>query len=148
MALSRHIACLALLVAVGAQADEERAQVNYMLHCQGCHLPQAEGFAGKVPAIRNFAGYFLHSDAGREFLIRVPGVSQSALDDEQIAELMNWLLLRFSAGQLPQQYVPFTADEVAALRRNPEHDPATTRARILAELAAVDPALAQVLAEQ
>jgi len=137
-----------LLAAVGAQADEERAHVNYMLHCQGCHLPQAEGFAGKVPAIRDFAGYFLHSETGREFLIRVPGVSQSALDDEQIAELMNWLLLRFSAGQLPQPYVPFSADEVAALRHNPERDPAGARQRILAELAAVDPALAKVLAEQ
>ena len=101
-----------------------------------------------MPAIRNFAGYFLHSGAGREFLIRVPGVAQSALDDNEIAELMNWLLLSFSSEQLPERYVPFTAGEVALLRRSPERSPASARARILADLAADRPELARALTEQ
>ena len=78
----------------------------------------------------------------------MPGVAQSALDDNEIAELMNWLLLSFSSEQLPERYVPFTAGEVALLRRSPERSPASARARILADLAADRPELARALTEQ
>jgi hypothetical protein len=125
MALSLRIilAVIMLVASFAALADDERAQFNYTLHCQGCHLPEAEGFAGKVPVIKDFAGYFLHSQTGREFLIRVPGVALSALDHSE----------------------PFTAAEVQILRRDPERDPATTREIILAELAAELPGLASEL---
>lgn len=123
-------------------ADDRRAEVNYMLHCQGCHLPKAEGFPGRVPAMKDFVGYFLHSQEGREFLIRVPGVAQSALDDAEVAELMNWLLRTYSAAQVPEGSAPFTPEEVAALRTDPEQQPAARRESILAGLAAGLPALA------
>jgi len=128
-----------------ALADEERAEVNYMLHCQGCHLPEAAGFAGRVPPMRDFAGFFLHSDEGREYLVRVPGVAGSALPDAEIAELLNWLLERYSNEQLPAEFQPFTAAEVAALRTNPVHDPARAREAILADLARRMPRLAPLL---
>ncbi len=126
-------------------ADEQRARVNYMIHCQGCHLPEAVGYPGKVPRMRDFVGYFLHSQEGREFIIRVPGVSTSALRNDQVTELMNWLLLTYSAPQLPRNFVPFTVDEVATLRPDPEPDPEATRKRILERIAAKVPALAQEL---
>lgn len=131
-----------LLLAFGtAIADDERAHVNYMLHCQGCHLPGAEGFAGRVPPIRDFAGYFLHSGEGRRFLIRVPGVANSALDDHELAELMNWLVTTYSADQLPERFTPYTPAEVAALRRDPEPDPERARVRIIDDLARELPSL-------
>ncbi len=130
-----------------AFSDDQRAHVNYMLHCQGCHLPKAEGFAGRVPVMKDFAGYFLHSQEGREFLIRVPGVSHSALSDAEVVELMNWLLQTHSAGQLPDPYTPFTEVEVAQLRKDPEGDPEHARQIILAKIAAELPALASELAE-
>lgn len=132
-----------MMLAGGATlADDERAEVNYMLHCQGCHLPQAEGFPGRVPAMKDFVGYFLHSQEGREFLIRVPGVAQSALGNGEVAELMNWLLRTYSAAQVPERFAPFTPEEVAALRTDPEQQPAARRESILAGLAARVPALA------
>lgn len=126
-------------------ADDQRAHINYMLHCQGCHLSQGEGVPGSVPPMKNFAGYFMHSQEGREFLIRVPGVSRSALSADEIAELMNWYLRTHSAEQLPDPFEAFTAAEVAALRENPEGDPESTRVTILAEIARKLPPLAETL---
>jgi len=144
--LARMIAVAVLIgFTSDAGADEQRARVNYMIHCQGCHLPEAVGYPGKVPRMRDFVGYFLHSREGREFIIRVPGVSTSSLGNDQVTELMNWLLLTYSAPQLPRNFVPFTVDEVATLRPDPEPDPEATRKRILERIAAEVPALAQEL---
>jgi len=135
------------LVAAGAlsadalQAGSEQAHVNYMLHCQGCHLPDAAGFPDKVPAMKDFVGYFLHSQEGREYLIRVPGVATSQLKDAEIAELMNWLITTYSAAQIPREFQPFTAEEVARLRKEPDRDPATSRRRVLQNMIGVVPAL-------
>ena len=136
-----RIAILVMALSATAFADERRAEVNYMLHCQGCHLPDAKGFEGRVPPIKDFAGWFLHSKAGRDFLIRVPGVAHAALADDEIAELMNWLLTTFSAAELPADFTPFTAAEVRTLRADPERDPDAARQSILAGIAADHPAL-------
>ena len=145
MALARIL--IVMLVGSSAfAADEDGVRVNYMLNCQGCHLAQAQGVAGKVPKMKDFVGYFLHSPEGRRFIIRVPGVAYSALDDAEIAALMNWLLRTYSAAQLPGNFSPYNAGEVAVLRENPEQDPETTRAVILGEIAADVPALAAELA--
>jgi len=147
MAVSmRFIVVVALCAAACAvRADDRRAHVNYMLHCQGCHLPATEGIEGKVPPMKEFVGWFLHSEEGRQFLIRVPGVSQSALDDAELAELMNWILLTHSRGQLPDDFTPFSADEVGQLRGDPEPEPQVTRQRILEHIALSRPALARAL---
>ena len=45
----------ALLASIDPSARAEPhppAQVNYMLHCQGCHLADGAGMEGKVPALR------------------------------------------------------------------------------------------------
>ena len=128
-----------------ANADDHRASVNYKIHCQGCHLPDAIGFADKVPRMKDFVGYFLHSQEGREFVIRVPGVATSTLSDDAITELMNWLLLTYSADQLPGDFMPYSAAEVAGLRLDLEGDPESTRKGILERIAADVPALAQEL---
>jgi len=96
--------------------------------------------------MKDFAGYFLHSEEGREFLIRVPGVSSASLPDDEIAELINWLLITYSAAQLPADFVPFTKTEVARLRTRPESDPEETRKIILDRIAADSPALARQMA--
>lgn len=148
MAVNRLAMAIIMIVLAGGTvlADDGRAHVNYMLHCQGCHLPEAQGFEGKVPPMKDFVGYFLHSGEGREFLIRVPGVAQSALNDDEVAELMNWLLTTFSVDQLPRSYQPFTPAEVAALRADPVGDPEAAREIILSALATDLPLLAAELA--
>ena len=119
---------------LSAGDDAARARVDYALNCQGCHLARGEGFAGKVPRMTDFVGYYMHSDDGRAFLIQVPGVALSPLNDADTARLMNWMLVEFSAAQLPDDYRPYTVDEIASLRRQPENDPNRRRARILAKL--------------
>lgn len=131
-----------------AYANDHRARTNYMIHCQGCHLPEAVGFVGKVPRMKDFVGYFLHSDEGREFVIRVPGVATSSLPDDELTEMMNWLLLTYSADQLPQPFVPFSTQEVAALRPDLEANPEKTRMRILQQIAQDLPSLADELKQE
>lgn len=147
MAALKLLSSVLLFGAATALADDERARINYQIHCQGCHLPDASGFPGAVPRMNDFVGYFLHSQEGREFLVRVPGVSASRLSDAEITEVMNWLLLTFSAAQLPASYRPFTVKEVSVLRREREMDPETARRRILDNIAESLPALADALDE-
>lgn len=95
--------------------------------------------------MNNFVGYFLHSREGREFVIRVPGVATSSLADDELTEMMNWLLLTFSAQELPDPFVPFSTEEVAALRPDLEELPQKTRLRILQKIAENLPDLASDL---
>ncbi len=96
--------------------------------------------------MKDFAGYFLHSREGREFLVRVPGVSTASLPDDEIAELLNWLLTTYSAAQLPRDFTPFSEAEVSRLRTRPESDPEATRRIILNQIAAESPYLAPQIA--
>lgn len=118
-----------------ADYSDRRAWVNYALRCQGCHLPDAAGMDGKVPRLKNFVGYFLHSDEGRKFIIQVPGVAKSTLSDAELSELMNWIVHEFSAEQIPADFVPYTAEEVGRLRQHTEADPLKRRGDVLASLA-------------
>ena len=56
-------------------------EVDYALHCMGCHRQDGGGTEGKVPALKGSMGRFLSVPGGREFLVQVPGTSQSALSD-------------------------------------------------------------------
>jgi hypothetical protein len=96
--------------------------------------------------MKDFAGFFLHSREGREFLVRVPGVSTASLPDDEIAELLNWLLTTYSAAQLPRDFMPFSEAEVSRLRTRPESDPEATRRNILNQIAADSPYLAPQIA--
>ena len=111
--------------------DANRARLNYMLNCQGCHLPDASGFPGKVPNMRGEVGKFLEVEGGREFIARVPGVATAALDDQRLAHLLNWMLREFSAAELPADFREYDAPEVGRLRRTPLTDVIGERARLL-----------------
>jgi len=114
-------------------ASAAQARVDYMLNCQGCHLPEGEG-AGDVPRMKDFVGNFLKVPGGREFLVRVPGSANAALDDARLATLMNWMLLEISREQLPADFQPYTADEVGRYRAEPLREVLETRAELLQQL--------------
>ncbi len=145
----RRFSCLvlaaALLVATPSFADDARAKNNYLIHCQGCHLPNAIGMQGKVPPMNGFVGFFMHSQQGREYLIRVPGVAGSTLSDAHLAELMNWLLRTHSSPQMPDKVRLFSAGEVGKLRRSPLFDPEKRRIEVLRTLAKEAPGLAHAI---
>jgi mono/diheme cytochrome c family protein len=101
-------------------ANEARARMNWMLHCQGCHQADAKGSAAaRTPAMAGEVSRFLGVDGGRDYLARVPGVANAGLHDDQLAELLNWTLATFDAAHLPGSFAPYTASEVAAGRKAP-----------------------------
>lgn len=114
--------------------DPAYAHSQYMLHCQGCHLPDGTGFAGRIPNLVDFVGYFLTIDGGREFLVQVPGSSSAPMDDETLAQVLNWMLMTYSKKQLPKDYQPYSAEEVAKLRQHPRVEVEQYRAKLLEQL--------------
>ena len=107
-------------------------QFNYILHCQGCHMDDGRETPGKIPPLIG-AARFLEVEGGREFLVRVPGVSLSIIPDGELAELMNWMLHRFSAADMTADFEPYTAEEVARYRQEPLIEVETVRAELLGD---------------
>lgn len=116
----------------GAVLADETAvtRTDYMLRCQGCHLPDGSGYPGKVPDLRLTLPRLLASTEGRAFLLRVPGASLSILDDARLARVMNWMVFEFIPGGAPPGFEPFTAGEVGPLRRRPLADVQAVRGPI------------------
>ena len=78
--LTRLTLLISGLLALGVvRADDDRAHDSYMLHCQGCHLANTEGVPGHVPRMKDFLGYFLHSEEGRAFIVQVPPFSPAGV---------------------------------------------------------------------
>ena len=131
-------ACLSLsLVMPGlsfaGDINRARAHYNYQMFCQGCHTPDGSGFKS-VPQMKDHVGHFLTTPAGREYLVRVPGSATSALDNEELAEVLNWILLEFAGDSLDKAYRPYSAAEVARLRQNPLNEVEHYRAQLLADI--------------
>ena len=134
----RTLATLALLscLAGTAAADEiARARMNFIHHCAGCHLVDGSGAPSKgIPSMRGTLGQFLKVPGGREFIVQVPGVMNSPLGDGEIASLMNWLLPYVASATTPANTPPYTADEIARLRKHRPLDVITTRRQLIAGL--------------
>lgn len=113
-----------------AAVTSRSPRMNFILHCQGCHLPDGSGMAGKVPAMRGHLARFLQVPGGREYIVQVPGVSTSKLTDGDIAALMNWLVSEMGPG-VPADFHPYTTAEVTALRARWLTRPAPVRAALL-----------------
>jgi len=109
-----------------------------MLNCQGCHRADGAATGDQVPALKGTVAKFLSVPGGREYLIRVPGVSMSPLNDESIAALATWMLHEFDPENIPAGFVRYTADEVGDLRRKPySAEAGVVRAGLLEEIARV-----------
>ena len=107
------------------------ARQNYILNCQGCHLPDAMGAPGLVPRMKDFVGNFLHVEGGREFIVQVPGSANSPINDQELADVLNWMIDTFSREQVPADFQPYTATEVGGLRTNPLMDVNNTREKLI-----------------
>ncbi|GAB3626470.1 Cytochrome c-552 [Pandoraea terrae] len=136
----RRLLAVALALGVAAPAafgqavDAARASRNYVLNCMGCHGANSAGVPGKIPPMQHALGYFMYLPAGREFAVRVPGSSNSSLDDAQLAEVLNWLLQTFNRDELPPDFKPYTAQEVSRLRRPAYGDVKTQRSQVIEQL--------------
>ncbi|MEM1132730.1 MAG: cytochrome c [Pseudomonadota bacterium] len=105
----------------------------YLLHCSGCHKIDGSGQPGFVPSLHDDLQQLVASPAGREFIIRVPGVAQSQLSDERLADLMNWIVERYAGAELPEGFVAYEASEIGCLRSNPISNTLEVKAAILDE---------------
>lgn len=117
-------------------AAKPRVEVDYALHCQGCHLPDGRGIVGKVPDLRASLGRFLEVPGGRAYIMQVPGVATSRLDNDGTARLLNWLVAEMGppASCTP---APFTGAEVGALRANWLRTARPVRARLMQQIVAL-----------
>lgn len=106
-------------------------EINYQLHCQGCHLADGRATAGLVPALDPTLGRMMRVPAGRDYLVRLPNVAAAQLEAADTAALLNWLLVRFAGRELPPDFVPITIEEVLAGRRAPLVDVEGARAEVL-----------------
>ena len=128
---SRSPIALGLLLALWADASAYEPQVNYMLHCMGCHTPDGSGEPGRVPSVRNTLWSLAKTPAGRKFLVQVPGAAQSRLSDADLADVLNWMIQNLRADAGPQPFNRYTAAEVAILRHQPLVAVGAARARIV-----------------
>tara|TARA_R110002096_G_scaffold22675_31_gene72827 strand:+ start:3542 stop:3979 length:438 start_codon:yes stop_codon:yes gene_type:complete len=113
-----------------ATAAGNPPEINYMLHCQGCHLPGGIGHPGIVPKMQGEIGAFLASAAGRAYLVQVPGAAQSSLDDAELAAVLNWMLPAFDT-RVNADFTRFTAEEVARYRETQLTNVSSVRRAIL-----------------
>ena len=109
------------------------AQV-YAKNCQGCHGELGTSVK-EIPTLAGRVGYFTRLPDGRRYLVQVPNVALNPSSDEDIAELLNWVLATYSRAQLPADFQPYTAAEVHELRQA-RIDVVTERRRIVQELVA------------
>lgn len=79
-------------------------------------------------------GYFMRTRAGREYVPRLPDVAYSPLSNDQLAGVLNWVMRRFSAEQLPTEFRPYVAGEIAKLRAKPLREVGPARAQALHSL--------------
>lgn len=133
-------AAVALLAATPGAGAETIAgpRLDYVLQCRGCHGADGRGAPDRVPDLAGMAR-FLRVPGGRAYLVRVPGVAHALLDDAAVAALLNWTLARFAGDDLPADFQPYTAAEVARLRAEPLLDADAERRALLAALDAPDP---------
>jgi len=108
---------------------------TYTLHCSGCHGTQGAGVPEKgIPNLAD-AGAYAGTPAGRAYLAQVPGISQSRLDNQTAANMLNYVLHRFSGATLPADFKPYTEAELGVLRANKASDASTRRRALLAAIA-------------
>lgn len=128
------ILCAPVLAALSFAAAPCRAappRLDYMLECMGCHVADGSGAPGKVPSLRESLVPLAGTPAGRRYLIEVPGAAQSPLSNLELAQLLNWMVRHLSAGSVPQDFVDFTAEEVARARGTRLVNVREVRARLL-----------------
>jgi hypothetical protein len=132
---------LAIVAALGgnASSSEVTPRDKYVLFCAGCHGMEGEGGGGGggMKQIFPFApdiGVFLHDPQGRAYLANVGGVTSSGMTEAETAQVLNYILSSFGSASLPRDFVPYTAEEIRALRRDPVDDPVALRRAIGARL--------------
>ena len=104
-------------------------QSAYLQSCGGCHGVDGTSESRLVPSLRNVAGAFLCTRAGRSYLIRLPNIAFANADDAALAALLNFVVFDLGGTSAPPDARPFSSEEVGALRSSPMKDGSIKRVR-------------------
>lgn len=105
-------------------------QATYLERCGGCHGIQGHSAPSEVPRLRGQVGFFLCQPEGRAYLARLPSLASSPLTDEELAELLNFVVFDLGgATALRQDYRRYSAQEVSELRSRPLNEISLARYR-------------------
>ena len=118
-ALTAALLCIAPAMAYAASDWPEltNPQSDYIEHCSGCHGMQGDSYPAEIPVLRDRIGYFMCTREGREYLIRLPNVAYAPIpDNQQLADMMNFVVFGLGGASAPKGAKAFTAAEVARLR--------------------------------
>lgn len=121
----RATAVLAAVAVVWGAAGAAAADpaYNYRLRCLGCHTSAGVSPPlGRIPPLQDVVGHFAQLPEGRRYLVNVPGIVSAQLSPGETAALLNWVIETYGGTSLPEDYPPFTAEEVVALRQDAPHD--------------------------
>lgn len=126
------LAGLLLVPAVPAFADGYSARFNYLLRCSGCHDQDGSGLpkAG-IPALPGYIDAFAGDEQGRTYIVHVPGVASTGLNNAEIAAVLNYVIEQWGD---PSQIKPFTEAEVERRKAEPVSDVVAYRRDIVARL--------------
>lgn len=100
----------------------------------GCHLADGSGEPGRVPSIRRSLALFSTTREGRDYVIRVPGVAQSPLSNDDTAALLNWMIENLSDLGVPPRFVQYSAAEIQRSREHPLAQVEAARARLIEKM--------------
>jgi mono/diheme cytochrome c family protein len=125
----RLLVALALVLAIGGIAHADGSEI-FTSNCVICHQANAKGVPGMYPPLAESIGGYVTIPEGRAYLVHVVsfgltgaisvhgmtynGVMQSwaKFKDEDVAQVLNYLLTAFNAKLIPTNFAPLTADEV------------------------------------
>lgn len=130
----RHglMATACVLVAAVCATAQGNPRFDYLLHCGGCHLEDGSGDPPEVPDLRVDIPYMIGFEAGRAYLVQVPGSAQAPLSDAALADVLNWLVDTYNP-ELEGDFEHFDAEEVARHRAVRLLDPKRARAALWPE---------------
>lgn len=129
------LACAGAAVAAPVSGSDQAAWTRWALNCQGCHRPDGAGTPGGAPPLPGVVAAFLTVEGGRAYLTRVPGVASAPLGDQDLADVLNFMLRRYDGDRLPHDFKPYTAAEIAAGRKAAlRTDAARLRRELIARL--------------
>ncbi len=116
-----------LSTSISSAQQVDRVKALWKLNCQGCHGAEGKVTAIGTPVLYGGVARFLNTAGGREYLVSVPGVVNAPIKDEDKANLLTWIVRNLDPGHLPDDFKPFTAEDVVWGRENPLHTRAAQR---------------------
>jgi hypothetical protein len=103
---------------MAAIGDPELAKADYVEHCAGCHGVQGLSAPARLPELRGRVGYMMCTAGTRAYLLRLPNIAKSRIsDNQQLADMLNFMVFGLGGTSVLPGTRPFTAAEVGYERQ-------------------------------